>query len=40
MEAKEENTGGKDLTESEDLLRKRKTMREAPWPSEDRTVFG
>lgn len=27
----------KDLTESDELLRKKKTLREAPWPSEDRT---
>ena len=26
-----------DLTESDELLRKKKTLREAPWPSEDRT---
>eukprot|EP00435_Cladocopium_sp_Y103_P073399 s304_g43.t1 len=37
VEAKEENTNSKDLTESEELLRKKKTLREAPWPSEDRT---
>jgi len=37
VEAKEENTNSKDLTESDELLRKKKTLREAPWPSEDRT---
>ena len=28
---------GQDLTDSDELQRKKKTLREAPWPSEDRS---